>query len=112
MILREAMGNDRHVSIRTGSFELLYPDIRIPAKGNKAEFMLAGGLGYVPISFMGLTAMDGFILHSDGTPLNQSLHGNDFWQTDYDPTTHTWSRTNNIKMDDDTEYRIDFSTVT
>ncbi len=112
MVHREAMGNDRRVSIRTGSLELLYPDIRIRSKGNRAEFMLTGGLGYVPITFMGLTAMDGYILHYDGTTLNQSVHGNDFWQTDYDPTTHTWSRTYNIKTDDDTQHRIVFSQVT
>ena len=74
--------------------------------------MITGGLGYVPITFMGLTAMDGYILHYDGTTLNQSVHGNDFWQTDYDPTTHTWSRTYNIKTDDDTQHRIVFSQVT
>ena len=35
-------------------------------------------------------------LTTDREPLDQNIHGNDFWQTDYDPTTSTWSRTYNL----------------
>jgi uncharacterized protein YwbE len=106
MILREAVGNARHVSIKTGSLELLYPDIRIHTKGNRAEFKLAGGLGYVPITFTGLTIPDQFILFFDGKPVDQSIHGNDFWQTDYDPASRSWSRTYNLPINDDKHHHI------
>jgi hypothetical protein len=35
----------------------------------------------------------------NGVPLNQAIHGSDFWQTDYDPVTRTWSRTYNLPSD-------------
>ena len=36
----------------------------------------------------------------DDKPLNQSIHGNDFWQTNYDAETKTWNQTYNVLMDD------------
>ena len=40
------------------------------------------------------------IAEIDGKALDQSVHGNDFWQTDYDPSTRRWSRTFNIPAAD------------
>ena len=61
-----------------------------------AEFALAGGLGHVPVTFTGLTAPNGYELWVDGKVLDQSVHGGDFWQTDYDPARGSWSRTYNV----------------
>jgi hypothetical protein len=36
----------------------------------------------------------------NGVPLNQAIHGSDFWQTDYDTETRTWSRTYNLPPSD------------
>ena len=96
MIHREAAGADRHIEMTAGELMRSFPDIRIEADNNAARFKLTGGLGFVPITFTGLTANSEFQLTIDGQPLDQSVHGNDFWQTDYDPTTKTWSRTYNI----------------
>jgi hypothetical protein len=96
MVHREAIGNDRRVEVATGKLESLHPAVAIETAGDTAEFTLTGGLGFVPITFNGLTAPDDHTLYLDGQPLDQSVHGNDFWQTDYDPVAQRWSRTYNI----------------
>ncbi|MCY2994884.1 MAG: LamG domain-containing protein [Planctomycetota bacterium] len=96
MIHREATGNDRRVEIKAGELERLHPAVRMRAVDNRAEFTLRGGLGYVPITFTGLTSPRGQALYLDGKRLDQSVHGNDFWQTDYDPATQRWELTFNI----------------
>ena len=35
----------------------------------------------------------------DGHPLNQAVHGNDFWQTDYDAAQGRWRLTYNLLRD-------------
>jgi hypothetical protein len=98
MIRREATGNDRRVAARTGCLERLYPDVRIRAERDAAEFTLAGGLGYVPVTFTGLTSVRGYTLLMDGEPVDQGVHGNDYWQTDHDPGQQRWSRTYNLSV--------------
>ena len=100
MIHREAVVNDRRVEIRTGTLETLYPAIRVEAAKGRAEFTLSGGLGYVPITFSGLLSPRGRALVLDGQRLDQSTHGNDFWQTDYDAATKRWSLTFNVPASD------------
>jgi hypothetical protein len=96
MIHREAAGNDRRVDIKTGTLERLDPAVRIGTVDDGAEFTLAGGLGYVPVTFTGLASPRGHALSLDGQRLDQSVHGNDFWQTDYDPAAQRWEITFNI----------------
>jgi hypothetical protein len=96
MVHREAVGNERRVELVTGKLEFLYPAVAIQTAGDTAEFTLTGGLGFVPVSFNGLRSPRGHALYLDGQPLDQSVHGSDFWQTDYDPVAQRWSRTYNI----------------
>jgi hypothetical protein len=96
MIHREAVGNDRRIEIKAGTLERLYPAVRIRTADDRAEFTLTGGLGYVPLTFTGLTSPSGHALYLDGQRVDQSVHGNDFWQTDYDPATQRWEMTFNI----------------
>jgi hypothetical protein len=42
--------------------------------------------------------------------VNQSIHGNDFWQTDYDADTRRWSHTFNIPVTDAKPHSIHFTT--
>ena len=100
MIHREATGNDRRVEMKTGALVRTHPAITISAAADTAELTLTGGLGYVPVTFTGLTSPSGYALLFDGKPVNQSTHGNDFWQTDYDPATKRWSRTYNVPIED------------
>lgn len=96
MIHREATGDDRKVAVRKGKLERLYPDVRFACDDDRAEFTLTGGLGYVPVTFTGLTSPRVPVLRVDGHPFDQSVHGRDFWQTDYDAATKAWSMTFNV----------------
>jgi len=108
MILREATGNERRVDIKTGALERSFPDLRIALKNDRANFSFSGGVGYVPVTFTGLTSASGYILNIDGKPLDQNVHGNDFWQNDYDPITGTWTRTYNLPGTTDTSRQFEF----
>jgi len=33
------------------------------------------------------------------TPIDQHVHGHDFWQVDQDPTAGSWERTYNLPLD-------------
>lgn len=100
MIHREAAGNERRVEMKTGQLQRTFPAITICTIDDAAEFTLIGGLGYVPVTFGGLSRQDGFTLLINDQPLNQAVHGKDFWQTDYDATSGTWTRTYNVPVDD------------
>ncbi|MEM7012410.1 MAG: LamG domain-containing protein [Verrucomicrobiota bacterium] len=96
MIEREAVNGDREVEVTTGDLERLHPDIRIKTVENAAELQLSGGVGFVPITFTGLTSHACLQLLMNGEVFDQSVHGSDFWQTDFDSRTGTWSRTYNV----------------
>ncbi|MGJ8642040.1 MAG: LamG domain-containing protein [Luteolibacter sp.] len=96
MIQREAVGKHLEVNVSLGTLERTHPDVRVAATAAGAELTIKGGLAYLPVTFTGLPASTGYELLVDGKPLDQSVHGNDFWQTDFDPVTKTWSRTYNL----------------
>ena len=106
MIHREAVGNDRRVEIKIGALESLHPAVCVRTAIDAAEFTLTGGLGYVPITFAGLTSPCSYALSIDNQPVNQAVHGNDFWQADYDPAAKRWSQTYNIPVGGDTPHTI------
>lgn len=97
MIHREAECNDRRVVMKTGELERTFPDVRLRADDDAAEFTMEGGIGYVPVTITGLTTPRGFALLVDGKRVDQSVHGKDFWQTDYDAVAKRWSLTFNVK---------------
>lgn len=94
MIHREAA--DRVVKMKQGTLQHRYPDIRIQTDDDTTAFELIGGVGHIPVTFVGLRSELGYELKIDDHPFEQSVHGNDFWQTDYDPGAKRWSRTYNI----------------
>lgn len=101
MIYREAVGNDIQVNMIRGRLIESYP-VRIKAC-NGVEFEITGGLGYVPITFENLFGHDNCILeeyiNQNWTAVDQSVHGNDFWQCNYDHVSNTWSRTYTVNLD-------------
>ena len=104
MIHREAVGNDRQVEVTVGTLEGLFPAVRIRAEGDRAEFSLTGGLGYVPLTITGLPSSAGPVLQrrepgGEWAAIDQSVHGNDYWQTDYDAATHSWEITYSVPSD-------------
>ena len=109
MILREAAGNDRRVTVSKGTLGSLSPAVCVQVEHGAAEFTLFGGLGYVPVTFAGLTLPTGHALFVDGQPVDQSVHGNDYWQTDYDAANARWSLTYTIPVADGKSHRISLS---
>ena len=108
MIQREAQGNRRNVRAMKGELVRTFPDVRIRCEDNIARVKLSGGLGYVPVTFANLTRYDGFVLKVGGKVVDQSVHGKDFWQTDYDANSKTWSRTYNFPRDGQGEVLVEF----
>lgn len=99
---REVTGNDLKVSVAGGALRQTYP-IVIRAESPEVVVDLEGGLGFVPIRFEGLSTAQGYGMHEvqDGLRrrLDQSVHGNDFWQTDYDPTSKRYRMSFNLPVD-------------
>lgn len=98
MVDWEAKGNERRVIANRGSLERVFPSILIRAEGDAAEFSIQGGLGYVPVTFAGLSSATGFLVCVDGRPIDQGVHGKDYWQADYDPVAGQWSLTYNLAV--------------
>jgi len=101
-IYKEVVGNNLTVTVQGGELERSYPII-IEAKNSVVQAEIAGGVGFVPISFKGLPYSKGYTLYQKvGDTLNaldQSVHGNDFWQTQYDPVTNSYTLTYNLPLD-------------
>ena len=96
LVHRQAAGGDLVATPLIGQLARPYPGIQIAAENNRAEFTLQGGVSHVPITITNLDSHKGYQLSIDGKALDQSVHGNDFWQTNFDPATRKWSRTYNI----------------
>jgi Concanavalin A-like lectin/glucanases superfamily len=99
---REAVGNDLDVTVSGGKAALRYPII-IETASDTVTVNIKGGVGFVPIRFDGLVSAEGYALYEvvDGieTKLDQSVHGNDFWQTDFDAGNNTYRMSFNLPLD-------------
>jgi uncharacterized protein YlaN (UPF0358 family) len=99
---REAIGNDLDVHVSGGKVIQTYPLV-IRVEQPEVTVTINGGVGAVPIRFKGLESNTGIRLYQalDGerVPFDQSVHGNDHWQTDYDPATDSFSMTFNLPLD-------------
>ena len=85
MIYRQAKQNTRDVKVTNGTLTSLYPSVQIVAENDIAAFTLSGGLNYLPVTIQNLSSHSGYVLTINGNPLDQSVHGKDYWQTDFDP---------------------------
>jgi len=101
MIRREAVGNDLDITVTKGTLRHKYPLYIDAPEG--ADFVISGGLGYVPMTFGGLPDYHGYRLQKyvDETwvQVDQSVHGRDFWQTDYENRMGTWEITYTVSQD-------------
>lgn len=100
---REAKGNDLKVSVSGGKVLNNYP-VAIEAESSEVTVTIKGGVGVVPISFEGLKSATGYslyqLINGKRIKLNQSVHGNDFWQTDYGALADSYKITYNVPLDD------------
>ncbi len=103
MLLREAAGNALSVETVRGSAVNSWPVVISVDARDSAEVVLHGGLGYVPVTFGRLSSYRGYELWRDDGQgprrVDQAIHGRDFWQTDFDPASRTWSLSYNLPVD-------------
>ncbi len=106
MAHREAAGNAVTVEAIRGRVVRATIPIEVAVNGQGgAEVAITGGLGYVPLTFSGLDRYRGTELRRDdgdgggARPVDQSVHGRDFWQSTYNPDSKTWSITYNVPLD-------------
>lgn len=101
-VLRQAAGNDLQVEASRGAVIGSYPVVIATDEDDEAAFSVGGGVSYVPISLTRIGNLETPILSQktpDGwRPVRQDVHGNDFWQTDYDAATDTWEVTFNVRL--------------
>jgi hypothetical protein len=99
---REVRGNDLEVTADGGAVVQTLP-IVVRVAAPEVTVSVRGGVGYVPIRFEGLAAVDGYGLYEvvGGVQqrLDQSVHGNDYWQTDYDAGSDSYRLTFNLPLD-------------
>ena len=102
MMQHLAEGNHYEVTMHTGSLERLYPvSIASSAGAIAGEFTIEGGLGYLPVSFTGLSRHDGWRLERlNGAVwerIDQSVIGSDYWQSAYRQDAGGYSLTFNVE---------------
>lgn len=99
---REAKGNRLDVSVSGGTEIENYPLV-VEVQDPEVALTISGGVGAVPVRFQGLTSTHGWqlyrVVNGERVPFDQSVHGNDYWQTDFDATTETYALTFNLPLD-------------
>lgn len=106
---REVSGNSLELDVTGGRVLRNYP-IVIQAEASEVSVAIHGGVGAVPIQFCGLADRSGQRLFQivDGrrVDFDQSVHGNDFWQVDFDSESNTYRITYNLPLGEteDTEW--------
>lgn len=102
MVLREAIANHPQIRVTLGKLLGDQP-LEIQTRDNRAGFIVRGGLGTFPVTFRGLDSHREPLLEektADGwKPVDQPVHGRDFWQCDYRAETRTWDITYTLRRD-------------
>jgi hypothetical protein len=105
-VYRLARGNGLEIRVEKGVLQRNYPPTIGVDGDDSAVFEIRGGVGYVPLTFAGLHRPKGYSLECENAPIDQHVHGNDFWQTDYDAVTGTWAHTYNVCLDSANDAKV------
>lgn len=99
---RQALGNALSVTAKTGTVLHHCPVVVRVDSAGCAEFEVKGGISYIPITITGLSSHARVQLceriAGEWVELDQSVHGNDFWQTDYDAQSRTYAMSFNVPL--------------
>ncbi len=99
---REAVMNDINLEVKGGVVENNYP-IVIQKQADQIAVMIERAVGAVPISFKGLDSATDYslyqLMNQKWVKFHPEVHGNDYWQTDYDPSTQTYQISYNLPLD-------------
>lgn len=100
---REAAGNALAAQATRGRVLGCQPLVIAVDRSQRAEVSVTGGLGYVPITFTGLEHHRGYALEQFSAggwqPVDQSVHGHDFWQVGFDAEIRKFRLTFNLPLD-------------
>ena len=97
--LFQVTGDRLQVSMLEGQLKQNYPLV-FECENDRCAFRLTGGLGYVPMRFENLSDYRGFSLFRNQKRVDQSVLGNDFWQTDYDSASGTYALSFSVPNED------------
>lgn len=99
---RYAVGNKTTTTAKVGTVEQQTPIfVKCESGDVLAEITVKGGMSYVPLTFRGVPAHTGYELQvkngSKWVKVDQSVHGNDYWQCWYDGDKGTYEWTFNVE---------------
>jgi hypothetical protein len=110
LVYREAVGNSVDINVRRGGKLVRAYPIQIQRTAGDIRFDVTGGLGYVPVTFTNLTDYRNPLLeekrNDEWVEIDQSHHGKDYWQTDFNPDNGTWEITYSLPLDSPGDERI------
>lgn len=99
MAYRYAQASKISVMVESGRLKQLNPPV-MWAEPDGCRFRLSGGVGYVPVTIAGLHDYRGWRLQKEENGcwknVDQSVHGNDYWQCLYDGEFDSYELTYNI----------------
>lgn len=102
LLYRESLGNKIIAESPTNVVNTTYP-LTVEAINNTALVTITGGRGYVPVLFSGLTNITNPQLWKSFDNcwelVDQSLHGKDFWQVNFNPETANFDLIYNVNQD-------------
>lgn len=108
LVHQEAGGNALRVTARRGTVKTTFP-LRIASdRRERVAVTIDGGSGWIPLTISGLRRHTGYHLAVNGKLLDQSVHGRDFWQTDYDTTSRRWIMTFNVPRTSNAPLLLEF----
>ena len=100
---REATRNDLKVNVSGGRALQNYPLV-VKVEKPEVTVTINGGVGAVPIRFEGVESRVRYrlyqVVNGERVAFDQSVHDNDFWQTDYDAATNLYKMTYNLPLDE------------
>lgn len=102
VLLREAAGNQIIASSSINNIDSSYP-LTVATSGDEGIVTITGGRGYIPLVFSGLSNVDNPTLwmanNSCWELVDQSVHGKDFWQAEYNENTGLFDLIFNVNQD-------------
>ncbi|MGY8954063.1 MAG: hypothetical protein ACKVJP_11925, partial [Flavobacteriales bacterium] len=102
LLYRESLGNTINAASPTNTIDSLYP-LTVETIDNTGLVSITGGKGYVPLVFSGLTNSSNPELWKASDScwelVDQSVHGKDFWQTNFNSQTRTFDLIYNVNQD-------------
>jgi len=104
-----ATSNDLKIDMEQGTLRRRLPLEIVVDASQAATFSITGGTGYIPITLHGLRTPKSPKLILNDIPLDQSVHGNDFWQISQDLDSGSYSVTFNVPLEGATTQLVLFT---